>query len=209
MNNRRKLVIARGASAFAAPLRSLAPFRHFLLIGCLMLPVATAAAAAPDKTVMGVDLGSRLALPECGTGGGTFTSKLCIKGDMTRRNAWGADEIYVALPRSGVPSYVRGELKVITLQGIVESVQVGTWGLQSQSGALAALTKQYGQPTRTRQLKKAANSRFAPRFDEWDLPDFSVKLDGSTGSIDWGLIEVSTHRYRKLVQDYEKRQPAK
>jgi hypothetical protein len=83
-------------------------------------------------------------------------------------------------------------------------VQVGTWGLQAQSGALAALTSQYGKPTRTRELKKAANSRFATRFDEWDLADFAVKLDGSTGSIDWGLIEVSTHRYQTLLKNYEK-----
>ena len=174
-----------------------------------MLPVMTGFAAVQDKIVMGIELGSRLHLPECGAGSGTFTSRLCINGGLTNRKAWGADEYYVALPRSGVPPYVRGELKVTTVQGIVESVQVGTWGLQSQSGALAALTSKYGKPTRTRQLKKTANSRFAPQFDEWDLEDYSVKLDGSTGSIDWGLIEVSSHRYLKLVKDYEKRQPAR
>ena len=177
---------------------------RILLIVCLMLPLPTAFAAAQDKTVMGIELGSRFLLPDCGAGSGTFTSRLCINGSLTNRKPSGGDEYYVALPRSGVPPYVRGELKVITVQGIVESVQVGTWGLQAQSGALAALTSQYGKPTRTKELKKAANSRFAARFDEWDLADFSVKLDGSTGSIDWGLIEVSTYRYQKLVKDYEK-----
>ena len=182
---------------------------RILLIVCLMLPLPTAFAAAQDKTVMGIELGSRFLLPDCGAGSGTFTSRLCINGSLTNRKPWGGDEYYVALPRSGVPPYVRGELKVIAVQGIVESVQVGTWGLQAQSGALAALTSQYGKPTRTRELKKAANSRFATRFDEWDLADFAVKLDGSTGSIDWGLIEVSTYRYQTLVKDYEKRQPAR
>jgi hypothetical protein len=170
-----------------------------------MLSVTAASAPAQDKTVMGIELGSRFLLPECGGGGsGTFTSRLCVNAGLTNRKAWGADEYYVALPRSGVPPYVRGELKVATVQGIVESVQVGTWGLQSQSGALAALTNQYGKPTRTREQKKMANSRFAAQFAEWDLEDFSVKLDGSTGSIDWGLIEVSTYRYQKLVKDYER-----
>jgi hypothetical protein len=102
-----------------------------------------------------------------------------------------------------VPPYVRGELKVATVQGVVESVQVGTWGLQAQSGALAALTSQYGKPARTRQLKQGANSRFATQFAEWDLDDFGVKFDGSTGSIDWGSIEVSTYRYQKLVKSGE------
>jgi hypothetical protein len=182
---------------------------RFLLLACLLLPATHASAAATGKTVMGIELESRFALPECGAGSGTLTSRLCVNGGVNNRKPWGAEEYYVALPRSGVPPYVRGELKVITVQGMVESVQVGTWGLASQSGALTALTTQYGKPTRTRQLKKAANSRFAPQIDEWDLADFSVRLDGSTGSIDWGLIEVTTHRYQKLVKDYEKRQPAK
>ena len=180
-----------------------------LLVACLMLPATTASAAAQDKTVMGIELGSRFLVPECGPGSGTLTSKLCINRALTDRKAWGADEYSVVLPRAGVPPYVRGELKVITVQGIVESVQVGTWGLEAQSGALAALTSQFGKPTRTRQLAKKPHSRFAAQFDEWDLEDFSVKLDGSTGSIDWGLIEVSTYRYQKLVKDYEKRQPAR
>ena len=179
-----------------------------LLAASLMLTVTTCT-AAQDKTVMGIELGSRLQLPDCGAGGGTLTSKLCINGSLTNRKAWGADEYYVALPRAGVPPYVRGGLKVFTVQGIVESVQVGTWGLEAQSGALAALTSQYGKPTRSRQLKKRPQSRFTPQFDEWDLADFSVKLDGTTGSIDWGLIEVSTYRYQKLVKDYESRQPAR
>ncbi len=174
-----------------------------------MLPVTAAFAAAPDRTVMGIELGSRLLLPECGAGSGAFTSRLCINSGLTNRKAWGADEYYVALPRSGVPPYVRGELKVATVQGIVESVQVGTWGLQAQSGALAALTSQYGKPTRTAQKKKHANWRFTAQVAEWELADFSVKFDGNTGSIDWGLIEVSTQRYQKLVKDYEKRQPAR
>lgn len=180
-----------------------------LLVACLLFTAAGAFAAESGKSVMGIALDSRFALPECGAGSGTLTSRLCVNGGVNNRKPWGAEEYYVALPRTGVPPYVRGELKVITVQGIVESVQVGTWGLASQSGALAALTSQYGKPSRTRQLKKAANSRFAPQIDEWDLADFSVRLDGSTGSIDWGLIEVSTHRYQKLVKDYEKRQPVR
>lgn len=190
-------------------IRCMRSCRRFLLLACLLLSATNASAAATGKSVMGIELETRFALPECGAGSGTLTSRLCVNGGVNNRKPWGAEEYYVALPRSGVPPYVRGELKVITVQGIVESVQVGTWGLASQSGALAALTTQYGKPTRTRQLKKAANSRFAPQIDEWDLADFSVRLDGSTGSIDWGLIEVTTHRYQKLVKDYEKRQPAR
>ena len=176
----------------------------YLLSFCLMLASAVASAAALDRTVMGVEVGSRFLLAEC-SGSGTFSARHCIKPELTNRKPWGADEYYVALPRTDVPPYVRGELRVATIQGVVESVQVGTWGLQSQGGALAALTRQFGKPTRFREAKKSAHSRFGAQFAEWDLEDIWVKLDGSSGSIDWGLIEVSTQRYHKLVSDYEKR----
>jgi hypothetical protein len=190
-------------------IRSMKTSMRIPLAVCLILSMTSAWTAGSDRNVMGIELGSRLALPDCGAGSGTMTSKLCVNGSMSNRKPWGADEHYVAMPRAGVPPYVRGELKVATVQGIVESIQVGTWGLQSQSGAIAALTEKYGKPTRTQKLKKSPHSRITPEIDEWDLGDYSVRLDGSTGSIDWGLIEVSSVRYQTLVKDYEKRQPAR
>jgi hypothetical protein len=182
------------------------PAINSLLAGCMLLSVTMASAVAQGKRVLGVELGSRLVLPKCG-GGGALTSQPCINNDPIEHTAWGADAYHVALPISGAPSYVRGELKVVTFEGIVESVQIGTWGIQSQTGVLAALTSQYGKPARTRQQKHPL-SREPAQFAEWDLADFSVTLRGTTGSIDWGLIDVSTHRYQKLVKDYVQRQPA-
>ena len=177
-----------------------------LLVACTLLAVTAPAVAAQGRSVLGIELGSRFLLPECGAGGGTVTSRACVNNDPVVRTPWGADEYRVALPIAGTPSYVRGEIKVITVKGIVESVQIGTWGIQGQSGVLAALTSQYGKPTRTRQQKHPL-SREPTQFADWDLADVSVKLHGSIGSIDWGLIDVSTHRYRKLVSDHEPRQP--
>lgn len=167
-------------------------------------------AVAQDRMVLGVELGSRFLTPVCNPGETAFPSRLCFDGSLINRKAWGADEYYVFIPSAGTPPYVRGEIRVSVLNGIVESVQIGTWGIQAQGIALEALTKKYGVPTRARQEKQnALRSRFPTQFAEWELKDFSVKLDGTTGSIDWGRIEVSTHRYRKLVGDYEKQQPAK
>lgn len=160
--------------------------------------------APPSRSMLGIELGAKLDLPDCGVGRGTLTSRPCINRSLTSRTPWGADEHQVALPRGTVPSYVRGQIKVVALGGVVESIQVGTWGLQSQDGALKALTAQFGAPTKSVMQKKPAHSRFAPRTDDWDFADFSVRLDGSTGSIDWGLIEISTHRYRKLAAQQDK-----
>lgn len=186
------------------------PLRHFILLaGCLM-SATIAPAIAQDKMILGVELGSRFLAPACNPGETAFPSRVCFDGSLTSRRAWGADEYYVFIPSAGTPPYVRGELKVFVVGGSVESVQIGTWGIQAQGIALEALTKKYGAPARARQEKQnALRSRFPVQFAEWEFRDFSVKLDGTTGSIDWGRIEVSTHRYRKLVGDYEKRQPAK
>jgi hypothetical protein len=103
---------------------------------------------------------------------------------------------------------VRGDIKVFVIDGLVESVYIGTWGIEAQFGALTSLTKKYGKPTRATQQKlKGMRSRFPTQYVEWDFKDFSVKYDGTTGSIDWGRIVVSTHRYRKLVEAQEKRPP--
>jgi hypothetical protein len=181
-----------------------------LLSGCLLMLAAIAPASAQDKSILGVELGARFLVPACNPGETAFPSRICFDGSLTSRKAWGADEYYVFIPSAGTPPYVRGELKVFVVGGSVESVQVGTWGIQAQGIALEALTKKYGAPARARQEKQnALRSRFPTQFAEWEFGDFSVKLDGTTGSIDWGRIEASTHRYRKLLGDYEKRQPAK
>jgi hypothetical protein len=171
----------------------------------VLLSAAASPALAQGRSVHGIELGSRFLLPECG-GSGTATSKACINNDPVVRKPWGADEYHVALPIAGTPSYVRGEIKVVTVKGIVESVQIGTWGIQGQGVVMAALTKEYGKPTRARQQKHPL-SREPAQFADWDLADVSVKFLGTTGSIDWGSIEVSTHNYRKLVSDHESGKP--
>jgi hypothetical protein len=177
-----------------------------LLAACALMSAAVHPAAAQGRGMLGIELGSRFLLPECGAGGGAVTSKACVSNEPVERKPWGADEYHVALPVAGTPSYVRGEIKVVTVKGFVESVQVGTWGIQSQDGVLAALTGLYGKPTRFREQKQPL-SRTPAQFADWELADFSVKSLGSTGSIDWGLIEVSTHNYQKLVSNYEQRRP--
>jgi hypothetical protein len=181
---------------------------NHLLAGCLALLLAPAYAQGPGKSVLGIELGARLLLPKCGAGGGTVTSQPCLSSDPVDRKAWGAEEHHVAVPVSAAPSYSRGDIRVVTVGGVVESVRIATWGIQSQDGALASLTGEYGKPTRIRRQKQAY-SRTPAQFAEWDFAELSVRLHGSTGSIDWGLVEVSTNRYRKLVKDYEEGRAAK
>jgi len=182
------------------------PLRHVLVAACLLMSAFAGPAAAQDKKVLGIELGTRFLLPACGPGDGAFPVRLCFVEALLLRTAWGAQEYHVKLPSAGTPAYVRGELKVFTVNGTVESVQISTWGIEAQYGAFDSLRKKYGEPARARQEKrKGLRARLPTKFAEWNFKDFSVKLDGTTGSIDWGRIEFSTQRYRKLLDDFEKR----
>jgi hypothetical protein len=178
---------------------------RILFAGWLLTGILAGPASAQDRTVLGLELGARFLVPACGPGDGAFPSRSCYRGAPIHHKAWGANEYQVTLPSAGTPPYVRGDIKVVVIDGLVESVQIGTWGIEAQPGVLTSLTRKYGEPTRaTRQKLKGMRSRFPTQYVEWDFTDFSVKYDGTTGSIDWGRIVVSTHRYRKLLEAREK-----
>ncbi|MGQ0749472.1 MAG: hypothetical protein ACT4PS_02960 [Betaproteobacteria bacterium] len=173
------------------------------LVVCLLVPLTTPHAAAPDRMILGIELGTRFVVPPCEAKEVSVSARLCFNRASIDRKAWGAEEYYVSIPSAGTPPYVRGELRVSVIKGIVESIQVGTWGIQAQGGALEALTRKYGAPTRARkQTHNALRSRFPTQYAEWEREDFTVKLDGTTGSIDWGRIELTTRRYQVLVKGH-------
>ena len=67
--------------------------------------------------------------------------------------------------------------------------------------ALEMLTKKYGPPARRHSEKNPAHrSRYPWKFAEWDLKDFSVKLDATTSTIDWGRITLITHRHQNNIK---------
>jgi hypothetical protein len=178
-------------------------YRYGFVLACLLTPITMALSAAPDKTILGIELAAPFAVPACSAREVSISGRICFNAAMIDRKPWGAEEYYVSVPSTGTPPHVRGELQVSVVKGVVESIQVGTWGIQAQGGALAALTKKYGEPARTRrEMHHALRSRFPTQYAEWDFDDFTVKLDGTTGSIDWGRIDVTMHRYQRLVRDY-------
>jgi hypothetical protein len=178
-----------------------------LLVGCLIAWTTLATAAAKDKLVLDIEVGARFAVPACNLQESKLP-RLCFDGAAIKRLVTGADEYRLIIPKKETPPYVRGEIRVAVLKSIVESVSIATWGIQSQELALAAFTKKYGAPTRARREKqKGLRSRTPSQFAEWDLAEISVKLDGTLRSIDWGRVEVITHRYRRMIKDAEKHAP--
>lgn len=181
-----------------------------LVCACLLLASLHAEAGGAGLTVLGIPLGAKFALPPCKPSEVTVSSRLCFNPALVERNPSGAEQYYVSVPSAGTPRYVRGEVTVQVVQGTVESIAIGTWGIEGQAPALADLKRQYGPPTRARQeMKHRRHSRFPSEFAEWDVGDALVKFDGTTGSVDWGQIEISTRRYRDLVAGHAAGGPAR
>lgn len=180
--------------------------RHLLSAFCLFsfcLAVAAASAADPAKTLFGVELGTRFLFPACARGEDTMTRRHCYSEALTAQTSWNATEYHVFYPRTEPAPYARGEMVLAVINGNIEAIHIHTWGIEGQGTALEALTKKYGPPARSYTEKiKAHRSRYPSRFAEWEFQDFSVRLDGTTSTIDWGRITLATHRYRQLAKNH-------
>lgn len=166
----------------------------------VMLLSVTTSICAQGKIILGLELGAPFRLPACKAGESATASNLCFKDSMPNSKVPGVHE-YVVSNTNKLQPYMRGDIHIMVIEGKVESVQLGTWGIDAQDNALKALSDQYGPPTRTwRDKPTGLRARIATRYADWDLRDFSVRLHGSFGSIDWGRIDASTHRYRKLEE---------
>lgn len=172
--------------------------RHLLIIAILSGSMAVHA-ADPAKTIFGVELGTRFSIPPCARGEDTMTRRHCYAESLTVKTAWGSEERHVFYPRTETVPWARGEMVVDVANGIIEAIHVNTWGIEAQTMAIDEMTKKYGPPTRHRTEKiKGLRSRWPTKYAEWDLKDFSVRLDGTTGSVDWGRLTLLTQRHQKM-----------
>jgi len=170
-----------------------------------MLLAGIMPALAQETMVLGIALGAPLRMPACKGGETARASRLCFKDVVKAPESPSLTE-YIVANTIKEPPYMRGDIHVMVLDGMVESVQVGTWGLEYQDNALKALSDKYGPPTHTRREKsKVLRARISTLYADWELRDFSVTFYGSVGSIDWGRVEASTYGYRKWVEDQSKR----
>lgn len=177
-------------------------FRHLLF--ALLLPLALQAQAAdPAKTLFGIELGTRFTIPPCGRGEEAMARSHCYSEAQNARTPWGTDERHVHYPRTEPAPYARGELVVELFDGMIEVIHVNTWGIEGQGPALDALTRKYGPPTRSRTEKiKAHRARIPSLFAEWDFRDFSLRLQGTTTTIDWGRITLATRRHSQRLAEH-------
>lgn len=173
---------------------------------------------AADYSVFGIDLGQKITMPDCGAGAAIFDEKtMCVirKGDMWRfttslqnlEKELGTEEISIYFPNNLAPPYLSGiDLGVEMIDGVVESIAFSTAGESVQNDVLAALTKKYGNPTSIRNipLQNAFGAKIIAIQASWHKSGLFVEFNGAAGSVDHGRVEVSTERYRKRYEAWEK-----
>lgn len=176
--------------------------RHLLIITILLGSTVTHA-ADPAKIMFGIELGARFSIPPCARGEDTMAKRYCYAEALTAKTAWGSEERHVFYPRAETVPWARGEMIVDVANSIIEAIHVNTWGIEAQTIAIDEMTKKYGPPTRHRTEKiKGLRSRWPTKYAEWDLGNFSVRLDGTTGSVDWGRVTLATHGYSKRIKSH-------
>ncbi len=173
--------------------------RHVLLL-VITLHCFASHAAEPAKSMLGVELGTPFRIPACSAGEEVMIRRHCHAPSLTRKTPLGADEYHVFYPRSGSVPYPRGEMLVDVVDGIVMAIHINTWGIEAQGPAMDALKLKFGPPQKQSSKKiRALRSRTPSLFAEWEMPDFSVRYEGTTTTIDWGRITLMTHRYRTMA----------
>jgi len=180
----------------------------FLVSGLLVSSLFStfSSAADPAKIMFGIELGTRFLIPLCARGEDTMAKRYCYAEALSVKTAWGSEEHHVFYPRAETVPWARGEMIVDVANGVIEAIHINTWGIEAQTLALDAMTKKYGPPTRSHAEKiKGLRSRWPTKYAEWELKDFSVKLDGTTGSVDWGRVTLATPGYQKRLKAHNAR----
>lgn len=67
----------------------------------------------------------------------------------------------------------------------------------------AELKAKYGKPSElhTERLQTVFGAKFIGYSARWKLPGVSVDFDGTSGGIYWGRVEISTVRYKALMEE--------
>lgn len=179
-----------------------------------LLPIAVlcslaTSVGAVDMKVLGFQLGTRIALPECKVSSHVYISprlpnyKLyadkqkttCIDEQRSpQKGKFGTRSI--RLSEADTPQTVKGaQLGAFDSDGILVGISMSTYGVINQQFDLNQLTVKYGKPTRL--STTTVQNPFGARYEIiharwWDLDGLSVSFDGSIGLLDEGLIVIDT-----------------
>lgn len=180
--------------------------RLFIVILLVLLP--SFAYASPDNSVFGIKIGEPFSIPDCEPGDVIASKKLCAITSKSIKTAWGTTDIEISFPDKDKPDFLKAlTLSVSILDGKVESVSFATNGNEYQNEVLKTLVAKYGKPKKLKKIsvRNSFNTTYIKYSAVWSFAAFTVTFEGIDDELDWGNVEVSSNKYRKLLKEWEKK----
>lgn len=150
--------------------------------------------------VFGIALAHPLAIPECSAA--TVRSVCFDRAGIYRGiGARGScdpittAQVAVRFPPLELPVYVRdSSVLAEVIDGQVESLTFYTTGVTNQGQVLDELIAKFGKPTSssTRPMQTRGGAKFDSAVAIWSLPGVGVSFAGTIGSVDRGVVIIST-----------------
>lgn len=162
-------------------------------------------APAPDRTVIGLELGAPFTVPECPKSrvAGRIQyeiriTELCFKrarGDEAQINAIRNGKVDLDWPRGEVPTFIASAgASVRVIDGTLAGISYFTLGLPVRETTREALVSKYGAPHAELPLVRSNLAGASVEFFAlaWRFQDLSVEYHELDLGFDRGLVEVVT-----------------
>jgi hypothetical protein len=160
---------------------------------------ANASHAAPS--ILGVEVGAALTLPECVASDTMLIPHDCWKSDP---HPWPpqARELFLSEETKARMRFVR-QATVIMEGNSVGGLIVETTGIESQDNVVRALSAEFGRPTRYTGDRAHAKPPFDGISAAWSSPGlivhFTDMFDDDHGEIDMMTPAYAKHRFAKVA----------
>ncbi len=156
----------------------------------------TSVYAAPVPTVLGIQVGSPPALPECprNTSGGYDIVPIPFDCWALDRDIKDTRWLWLSDTTEAHAEFAKQPISLIMDGDNVAEIVIRTTGIESQQDALQALVAKFGKPTHynVERLQNRMGARFVGVRVTWARPDVHVYFDSTSDDLDNGLIDIET-----------------
>jgi len=157
--------------------------------------------------VFGYKFGEAVSLPKCPNESpvSNYIKSDCeFKSEYTDRH----NVVVIYLPKADIPLYMKGQIDLFTMNGVVEGAKYLTWGESVQHMVLGELIKKYGLPTRKSVdiMQNAYGAKFERINAIWEHKSITVRLRGFLASNrEAGAVWVYTKKgksHAEIIQEF-------
>ena len=165
----------------------------------LLLSLLTGPSAAADISVFGLDLGKPFLLPECAITSwerrnsyNFSTNTVCYRrvesvgSNVGKPFSRADDYVDIIWPRGSEPQTAKyNSVTAFIIDGNLEQVVFGTYGLDAQARDIKILTDKFGPPSKGGPTigQNGYGATFQVIHAEWNLDGVSVEYDSAGGAV--------------------------